>query len=1043
MEGFLFKKALGESTFGRHNWKLRWFVLESTSLSYFESFDTSDNKPCDVKGIYPTNNCSVSDAEHPEFKHAFVVQHPSKNPLILAAETANLKNMWVRAIRDSSKLDPGEFVGKENPAKYMAALGIVGKDPRVARSLSSVDEAELNSVFKFKALQNDPQHGGKQEDFDKIHKAYDTLVQLKRYREEDKKHVLVHYSASIQKGPPGEGFGMVVNVDERHNIYVKKVLDCIVMTDATHNAHGEVRVGDEILGIDGESTNGWTLARLVQRLNDFRVPVDSSVNIMFQRRIRIGNVELDDIEGEEDIKNVKAAKKRGPPKDETSTPAIPKSKNLVPDVLPGKSKGMDKRLTSLPGAVSRDPQELPSSSPRTVNLTEGPSPTSSSAPNLPVNPPPPVAAAPVLKDSDDDAGMLKSDDEHDEALPVPPSETSDASDDDLDDEFNPSLPVHAAPAASDDDLDDEFNPPAPVHAGPAAAAAASDDDLDDEYNPPSPVHAVPAAAAAAAPEPAAASEDDLDDEFNPPSPVHAAPAAAAPPPPAQDESSSPEPSPGPNRETRTPTRIYPPEDLAAAAEKFLALHDEQPVEMKKSEVAALNDEVQFLKKQLDEMTALKEQYERDLKSTLVNTEKYFVTASHLNDATQAMDGGTTDEWVVPEKLDLNDISAAEKLIAVEHRLLKLGLRVEENPAEQGTRYEDLQLPQSLKDSHPYEEDIFDAPDAPAHAVPSYLNHNDRSGVGPMEMSQGGDDGYSFWNSEEHGHGDDQGEVEDEHHSRRLGRLSFHLSEAKDQEFNSNLDADSKELMSEHEIKSWEETATARHGQQSTAEHLIDKYGDPDESRKHTFTVSVAWGQSPEAKAAADERRQINKKFGDGKTYENPFMKRLSPTLNLAAKEGFSKTVRMNAGMDSAVTSLFGAVTSPRAVTAKDRIRIREELDPMRPARRGRARSPVRRQGSGVGAGALSGSCNLSASGETDAAAAASRVRSLSPTLAQSMFAPKVKDRDVIKYETLVRKNDEKRKKNEARLATHTPSRRLKVEDKVGLKKLFDKRATLA
>jgi C-terminal processing protease CtpA/Prc len=87
------------------------------------------------------------------------------------------------------------------------------------------------------------------------------LVQLKKQRIEDKKHVLVHFSADIQKGPPGEGFGMVVNVDDRHNIFVKRVLSCIVMKNATHNAHGEIRVGDEILGIDGESTAGWTLAR--------------------------------------------------------------------------------------------------------------------------------------------------------------------------------------------------------------------------------------------------------------------------------------------------------------------------------------------------------------------------------------------------------------------------------------------------------------------------------------------------------------------------------------------------------------------------------------------------------------------------------------------------------------------------------------------------------------------------------------------------------------------------------------------------------------
>jgi len=124
------------------------------------------------------------------------------------------------------------------------------------------------------------------------------LVQLKKQRVEDKRHVLVHFSADIKKGPPGEGFGMVVNVDDRHNIFVKKVLSCIVMGNATHNAHGEVRVGDEILGIDGESTAGWTLARLVQRLNDFRVPVGSTVVIMFQRRIKLPDDKANILDGQ-------------------------------------------------------------------------------------------------------------------------------------------------------------------------------------------------------------------------------------------------------------------------------------------------------------------------------------------------------------------------------------------------------------------------------------------------------------------------------------------------------------------------------------------------------------------------------------------------------------------------------------------------------------------------------------------------------------------------------------------------------------------------
>ena len=64
---------------------------------------------------------------------------------------------------------------------------------------------QLESAFKFKSLQSDPLHGGDQESFDRVHEAYNMLIQLKKHREEDKKHILVHYSGDIKKGPPGEG----------------------------------------------------------------------------------------------------------------------------------------------------------------------------------------------------------------------------------------------------------------------------------------------------------------------------------------------------------------------------------------------------------------------------------------------------------------------------------------------------------------------------------------------------------------------------------------------------------------------------------------------------------------------------------------------------------------------------------------------------------------------------------------------------------------------------------------------------------------------
>jgi len=172
----------------------------------------------------------------------------------------------------------------------MQTLGI--DDHARQRTLSSLTDSELENAFKFKAFQTSQEQADPADDqnilpVETVHEAYNILMKLKSWREEDKRTVMVHYSATIKKGPPGEGFGMIVNVNDRRDIYVKKVLSCLDFSDMTHNGLGNVRVNDEILGIDGESTSGWSLARLVQRLNDFRVPVGSGIRVTFQRRLRV------------------------------------------------------------------------------------------------------------------------------------------------------------------------------------------------------------------------------------------------------------------------------------------------------------------------------------------------------------------------------------------------------------------------------------------------------------------------------------------------------------------------------------------------------------------------------------------------------------------------------------------------------------------------------------------------------------------------------------------------------------------------------------
>jgi len=208
MEGFLFKKARGESTFGRHNWKLRWFTLESTSLSYYENFSSGSTKPQDVKGIFHTDACTIKDITHPEFIYAFCLEHPGRKPLLLAAETPNLKKLWVKAIEESSVLKPGERPGVMDPAKYLDTLGIdKGKEEAGrGRALSQLTDEELESAFKFKAVKATHDVDPTSETnlaVEQVHEAYNILKKLKAWHISDKSTVMVHYSATVMKGPPG------------------------------------------------------------------------------------------------------------------------------------------------------------------------------------------------------------------------------------------------------------------------------------------------------------------------------------------------------------------------------------------------------------------------------------------------------------------------------------------------------------------------------------------------------------------------------------------------------------------------------------------------------------------------------------------------------------------------------------------------------------------------------------------------------------------------------------------------------------------------
>lgn len=68
--------------------------------------------------------------------------------------------------------------------------------------------------------------------------------------------------------------------------FVQKVQHNIIIKHIDEAAKGLLKVNDHIVAIGDENATSWPLARVVQRLNDFRVPVGSDVTITFGRYVR-------------------------------------------------------------------------------------------------------------------------------------------------------------------------------------------------------------------------------------------------------------------------------------------------------------------------------------------------------------------------------------------------------------------------------------------------------------------------------------------------------------------------------------------------------------------------------------------------------------------------------------------------------------------------------------------------------------------------------------------------------------------------------------
>ncbi|GMH79627.1 hypothetical protein TrST_g7886 [Triparma strigata] len=286
MEGFLWKKARGVNTslINRRNWKRRWFVIDGQFMTYYETFDQKKGVPVNKKGVIPLKDCGFLMVAHAKMQHCWVVRHEDRRPIYLNAESENEKFIWLEAIEKASKMVEGEVKGKPDLTPYWAALKL---DPAANPTLKQIDRA-----YKKAALRAHPDKGGDADMFKAVTDAYEIITSTLDEEEEEKKYTHLTLKATIKKGPPGVGFGMVVVEDPKNgSIVVKEVLDGLKIVGKTDPEELELKKGDVVIAIGDDDIRSWPLIRVVQRLNNFRVPIGGLVPLTFDRKVRVDGEE--------------------------------------------------------------------------------------------------------------------------------------------------------------------------------------------------------------------------------------------------------------------------------------------------------------------------------------------------------------------------------------------------------------------------------------------------------------------------------------------------------------------------------------------------------------------------------------------------------------------------------------------------------------------------------------------------------------------------------------------------------------------------------
>jgi hypothetical protein len=110
MEGYLNKRGRGDSSFGRKNWKKRWFILDEEVLEYYEELNLFNGTPINFKGAVEVGGCEIVTVDSE--KCLFDVKHSERKTLHLQAPDAQLM-LSTKQLKNKFNL----YLNNKNPLK--------------------------------------------------------------------------------------------------------------------------------------------------------------------------------------------------------------------------------------------------------------------------------------------------------------------------------------------------------------------------------------------------------------------------------------------------------------------------------------------------------------------------------------------------------------------------------------------------------------------------------------------------------------------------------------------------------------------------------------------------------------------------------------------------------------------------------------------------------------------------------------------------------------------------------------------------------------